>query len=148
MTVPWYSNCDHLPDAWCLECTIKLGEKLWSTERALEAVAAENGRLQSMLNSYAVTPAQQERLVKLVEEMAESTQVACKTLLHGYRAETSDGKVYDNKADLERELGDVDAAKKLMVAANDIDENNIAAATRQKMVNITKYLRHQPTNKE
>ena len=88
------------------------------------------------------TPAERERLVKLVEEMSEATKVAMKILNHGYETEFA-GVQYDNRADLERELGDVGAAMRLMTRRKDIDPDKVTKARRAKLPVITKYMRHQ-----
>lgn len=88
------------------------------------------------------TPAERERLTKLVEECSEVIKVATKILNHGYDTEFA-GVHYNNRADLERELGDVGAATRLMTRRGDIDHRQITKARRAKLPVITKYMRHQ-----
>jgi hypothetical protein len=92
-----------------------------------------------------LSPAQVERLVKLQEEMNEAGKELCKILNHGYVAVAPDGVRYDNKAALERELGDVCAAIKLLGDRGDIDDHQIYLAATAKDATITRYMHHQGT---
>lgn len=89
------------------------------------------------------TPAERERLVKLLEEMAEVGQNACKALNHGYEAQSPDGTKYSNRAELEIEIGDVLAAIDLMVKNGDLDRAAIEARREKKSHTITKYMDYQ-----
>lgn len=89
-----------------------------------------------------LTPAQTERIAKLSEELGEAQQVIGKILLHGYRAQFQE-TVYDNKGDLERELGDVKAAIQLMTDAGDLDDARIRTQQLIKRQTITRYMCHQ-----
>jgi len=93
-----------------------------------------------------LTPAETERLAKLTEELGEVQQVVGKILLHGYVAVDGGGNVYNNRADLQRELGDVRAATRLMTQAGDLDEKAIARQQREKFRIITRYMVHQAWN--
>jgi hypothetical protein len=89
-----------------------------------------------------LTHAQTERIGKLCEEMGESLQCIGKVLLHGYHVEYQ-GVVYNNKSDLERELGDVAAAMRLMTRSGDLSSVAIAHQRRAKLATITRYMAHQ-----
>lgn len=103
-----------------------------------------------------LTSAERERLVKLNEELGESmermgmlvqamgkaSQTISKTLLHGY--ETSfNGIDYNNRVDLMREIGDVQAGIDLLVDAGDLDPEIIEAQRGLKRQSITRYMQHQ-----
>lgn len=103
-----------------------------------------------------LTPAERERLIKLNEELAEASerlgllqqamgkaqQTLSKALLHGYEV-SFQGIDYQNRADLVRELGDVEAAIDLMANAGDVDREQIAIHQRVKLAKITRYMQHQ-----
>ena len=103
-----------------------------------------------------LTPAERERLTKLNEELSESiermglliqamgkaSQTVCKTLVHGFDA-SFEGIDYDNREDLMRELGDVDAIIDLMVKRGDLYRNVIANYRDVKIGKLAKYLKHQ-----
>lgn len=90
-----------------------------------------------------VTPAERERLGKLTEEMGEVQQVIGKILVHGFVAVDFDGTVYDNRRDLEKELGDVGAAIRLMAVAEDVDPRKILKRADKKGQTMTDRMRHQ-----
>ncbi len=90
-----------------------------------------------------LTPAQTERLAKLGEELGEVQQVIGKVFLHGYLAVDPQGNVYDNKSDLERELGDVQAAVRLLTRSGDLNRASIVNQNRKKLRTITRYMVHQ-----
>ena len=100
-----------------------------------------------------LTPAERERLVKYNEELVEAIQVMAKAsqtinkiLLHGYQAEYQ-GQHWDNRADLERETGDVQAAIDLCCDAGDLNRDAIQVQRVGKRGKITKYMRHQSPDK-
>lgn len=84
-----------------------------------------------------LTPAEAERLAILVEECGEVIQAAGKILRHGY---DSDG--YDNRANLEKEIGDIVFITTLMTDRNDISAYRVLAYKHDKEANIHKYLHH------
>ncbi len=103
-----------------------------------------------------LTPAEGERLIKLNEELAEAServgallqamgkagQTISKILLHGHEASFM-GVEYNNREDLERELGDVKAAMRLMINAGDLSAERIEAQATAKLPKITRYMQHQ-----
>ena len=109
--------------------------------------------------SNGLSDAEMERLGKLNEELGEvnkelgqvitqigkTIQAIGKTLIHGKLAEFQ-GYVWDNKADIERELGDLEAAIELCVQAGDLSRDNINAAKVAKLPKITRYMSHQEIN--
>jgi NTP pyrophosphatase (non-canonical NTP hydrolase) len=89
-----------------------------------------------------VTPAQQERLNKFVEECSEGIKEAAKTLNHGWCPQVGELS-WDNKEALEREIGDIEAAIQLLKNQLDIDPKKVAARKAAKLLTITRYMKHQ-----
>ncbi len=87
-----------------------------------------------------------ERYGKLVEELGESLQALGKILSYGIYPTDCNNVSYDNKADLERELGDVLTNIRMMVNAKDIDINIIREFAEKKSKTIHNYLNHQLSN--
>lgn len=97
-----------------------------------------------------LTPAQIERLAKFSEEIGEVTEILGrsqkiigKVLLHGYSAMSRDGVPYDNKGDLEKEIGDLLAALDLITGAGDLDPVKIDTQRAAKSQTITYFMDHQ-----
>lgn len=90
-----------------------------------------------------LTPAETERIAKYTEELGESNQVIGKILLHGWTP-FAEGIQYNNREDLEREVGDVLAAIELMIAGGDIRKDVIIERCMEKKKTITRYMEHQP----
>jgi len=83
-----------------------------------------------------------ERLALLSEEMGEVQQIIGKILRHGYASKhPEDLRGPDNRAMLEKELGDVQAAIKLMWA--DISFSKVDHWQQEKLKVVGKYLHHQ-----
>ena len=89
-----------------------------------------------------LSPAEAERLALLVEECGEVIQAASKILRHGYESCHPVSGV-NNRAALERELGDLVFVIGLVAAAGDIAETNVEAALNDKADRIVPYLHHQ-----
>lgn len=92
-----------------------------------------------------LTPAEAERLACLAEECGEIIQVIGKILRHGF----DDWSPFDetkttNRANLERELGDLSAVRKRMEHEGDIDQTCITIAHRAKLRKLPKWTHHQP----
>jgi NTP pyrophosphatase (non-canonical NTP hydrolase) len=95
-----------------------------------------------------LTPAQHERLAVLSEELGEAQQAIGKILRHGYDCwnpdkETENEYPPDNRADLERELGDVVYAMNLLLDSGDVHSDAIVRRTLFKASTIKPYLHHQ-----
>jgi len=95
-----------------------------------------------------LTPAQHERLAVLSEELGEAQQAIGKILRHGYDSwnpdkETEDEYPPDNRADLEKELGDVVHAMNLLLDSGDVHSDAIVRRTLLKASTIKPYLHHQ-----
>jgi NTP pyrophosphatase (non-canonical NTP hydrolase) len=93
-----------------------------------------------------LTPAEAERLALLLEELGEAQQVIGKILRHGYESVNPDlpppaGDT--NRANLERELGDVLVAIGFLLDAGDIDEHLIEDRKRVKRHKVWQWLHHQ-----
>lgn len=87
-----------------------------------------------------LSDAQRERLAWLAEECGEVIQAVGKILRHGYGDEST---MYNNRADLEKELGHVSAAGALLLRAGDIKKENVIAATEEKKVTVRQFLHFQ-----
>jgi hypothetical protein len=90
----------------------------------------------------AVTPAEDERLGQLIEEMGESLQMIGKTMRHGYESSHPDYDNITNRQNLEKELGQVLAMIKILIVAGDVDELNLHVAQNQKFVKLLKFTHH------
>ena len=86
-------------------------------------------------------PHQLEALALLAEELAEAGQVIGKILRHGLGSKHPDGGP-DNRALLERELGDVSAAVDIAVDLGVIMGTNVLVARSNKLNRIGTYLHH------
>lgn len=89
-----------------------------------------------------LSPAEAERLALLAEECAEVIQVIGKILRHGFESRHPKGGP-DNRRLLEREIGDVECATRLMIVAGDLNEGEIGYAYAQKRERVAEYLHEQ-----
>lgn len=88
--------------------------------------------------------AELERLAILAEEMAEATQVIGKIIRHGYSScHPDDPHDTQNRYLLEKELGHVLRAIKMMKEAGDVDDYRLSAASEAKKMSMKPYLHHQ-----
>lgn len=89
-------------------------------------------------------PAEIERLALLSEEMGEAIQAIGKILRHGYKSYNPfipNGR--NNREDLEKELGDVQAAIELMTKNGDVRSQAISDFSATKQLTVIRYLHHQ-----
>ena len=86
--------------------------------------------------------AETERLAILLEECGETIQICGKILRHGFDSCHPDGGK-DNRNLLQKELGDVVAAKNLMNIAGDIADCTVEGNAVVKLRTIKKYTHHQ-----
>jgi hypothetical protein len=89
-----------------------------------------------------LTPAQCERLVKLMEECAEVQKECAKILIHGYD-DVKPGTSLTNRQKLEMELGDVHSAMKLLTTARDLQSGMILTYAINKDDVIKNHMHHQ-----
>ena len=92
-----------------------------------------------------LTPAEDERLALLVEELGEAIQAAGKVLRHGYSSVNPDAPDIGptNRLSLERELGDVLCAIRFLCDSGDISAaETINALSDHKMRRVQRYLHH------
>lgn len=87
--------------------------------------------------------AQRERLALLTEELGEVQMVIGKILRHGYESVHPVRRDLTNRQDLERELGDVLQAVKMMARAGDINENALEYWRLKKWQKVGRYLHFQ-----
>lgn len=98
-----------------------------------------------------LSPAEDERLAMLAEEAGEIVQAIGKIQRHGYANGhpcdvTLHGNVIngrDNRANLEREIGDLLGIVDHMKKRGDLDGVRILARRDEKMKRAAQYLRHQ-----
>lgn len=91
-----------------------------------------------------LSDAQHERLAILSEELGEAQQAIGKILRHGYDScNPYDPSGPDNRADLEKELGDVAFAVDLLIDNGDVSKYFIADRVLLKGEKIKPYLHHQ-----
>lgn len=91
-----------------------------------------------------LTPAELERLAILVEECGETIQVIGKILRHGYEAYNPlIENAPTNREDLHKELGDVEAIKRRMFEADDLQQETIASLAAKKYKSMARWLHHQ-----
>jgi len=100
-------------------------------------------------NHKALTLAQRERLAILSEECAEVIKAVSKTLRHGFHPIVKSLSLpapitYNNRADIENELGDVLEAMDRLVRAGDLHQQNIEASRATK--DRKQYLHYQPND--
>lgn len=84
-----------------------------------------------------------ERLAWLIEECGEIVQIGCKILRHGYGSrnpEELDGVT--NREMLERELGDLTAAVRVMRERGDVKLDEIQGACERKLVGVWRWMHH------
>ena len=88
--------------------------------------------------------AQAERLALLAEECGEVVQAIGKVLRHGYERSNPNQKSrnFDNRYDLEKEIGDLLGAIGLMRRANDIDAERLNKHYEDKLANVARYMHH------
>lgn len=93
-----------------------------------------------------LTPAQDERLAILLEEMGEAQQIIGKILRHGYKNyHPKDNEKTPNSTLLARELGHVWAAIQLLIEPQDISGFIMETSRAEKHNDIKQWLHHQPT---
>jgi hypothetical protein len=99
--------------------------------------------------SNELTAAEVERLAVLSEELGEAQQCIGKILRHGYE---SYNPVVDtgmtNRRELEREIGDIQAAIEMLFAAQDVSAHGAGQRMIAKKENIKRWLHHQQAHPE
>lgn len=96
------------------------------------------------MNVNQLSEAQIERIAILMEECSEVIQICGKILRHGYNSYNPfDEKKIINKSFLEKELGDVLFAIKLLETSNEIDIEVIKKRSIDKIELAKPFLHHQ-----
>jgi NTP pyrophosphatase (non-canonical NTP hydrolase) len=90
-----------------------------------------------------MTKAEEERLIKLIEECGELIQIASKTLQFGYE-EHYPGDPYNNRHRLENEIRDVFYWLTMMHDNKDIDLDALMDRADTKHEKAMRYTQHQP----
>jgi len=88
-----------------------------------------------------LTPAEQERLVCVAEEMGEAIQAIGKILRHGYGSKHPKGGP-TNRETLAREMGDVYATMYELMNHRDVNAHLVQESCDNKPLNMKKYLHH------
>jgi len=88
----------------------------------------------------ALCNAEIERLALLGEELGEVQQIIGKILRHGFETCHPNRPHMTNRDELERELGDVLLASKMMCDLGDLLEENIEGYAQMKKRKVGKYL--------
>lgn len=86
-----------------------------------------------------LSDAEAERLALLIEECGEAIQAAGKILRHGYDSKYPG---VDNRASLEREVGDILTVVNMMYG-KDIAYMRVADRVKEKTETVKQYLHHQ-----
>lgn len=89
-----------------------------------------------------LTPAEAELLTLLAEECAEIVQIVCKIQRHGLTSYHPNHPERSNRAELQREMGDVRAAMILLCQAGVTDKNKIHKWADEKIGRVQQYLHH------
>ena len=50
--MPWFHNCSHMPDGWCLDCVAEDYKLISELQEKLEASQKANAALRKRLESY------------------------------------------------------------------------------------------------
>jgi NTP pyrophosphatase (non-canonical NTP hydrolase) len=90
-------------------------------------------------------PEELERLAVLSEELGEAQQIIGKILRHGYSSSNPLKRGYSptNRRMLEKELGDIDAAVRMLCDAHDLNYETIFTEMSKKQESIKRWLHHQ-----
>lgn len=96
-----------------------------------------------MSKSNNLSDAEEERLEVLAEECAEVIQAICKIQRHGYASYNPFNDTLNNRQALEKELGHVQNAVRMMTAAKDLNQVQINVDELLKRTTIGQWLHHQ-----
>lgn len=90
-----------------------------------------------------LTPAEDERLAFLLEEMGEAIQIIGKIQRHGYESyDPTLTQSPTNRTMLEKELGDVLATIELLKFMADVDPRRLTARVSKKLEKLEGYAHH------
>lgn len=95
-----------------------------------------------IVDTREITKAEAERLVKLCQECAEVVVACTKALMYGW-APAHAGIQYNNRADIEEELGDVGNVQQLMAAKGDLSNHAVTAYGSVKFDRMLNHMRYQ-----
>lgn len=91
-----------------------------------------------------LSPAEDERLTYLAEELAEAIQAVCKIQRHGYDSYNPDAQGKgSNRTQLAKELGDVFGAINRLYWAKDMDPDQVEMYTRAAKNKSNQWMHHQ-----
>lgn len=90
-----------------------------------------------------LTPAEAERIALLMEEASEVVHICAKVLRHGFESfSPHDESRTSNRALLEKELGDLNAARRIMEVNGDIKHVNVILGESRKLDRVGQFLHH------
>lgn len=69
MTIPWYMNCPHKSDGWCMKCTVQLGDDYTAARRENEALTE---RLQRQADTILQLANENKKFREGIEEIVEN----------------------------------------------------------------------------
>lgn len=95
-----------------------------------------------IVDTREMTRAEAERLVKLCQECAEVVVACTKALMYGW-ASAHPGVQYNNRADIQTELGDVKNVYDLMVDRGDLNAFQVYTTAAQKVPRMLAHMRYQ-----
>lgn len=98
--------------------------------------------------SNELSNAELERLAVLSEELGEAQQCIGKIIRHGFESGNPLVDYISNRTQLERELGDIQAAIGMLVHAGDVSEPEIERRIGKKLVSIQHWLHHQSEKRQ
>lgn len=90
-----------------------------------------------------LTPAQEERLYLLLEEMGECQHAIGKVLRHGYVSYSSHTGSISNKDLLEKEIGDVRVAIVMLIKSGDVTALNVTERMAHRKESVKRWLHYQ-----
>lgn len=101
-----------------------------------------------MTFSNELSDAELERLAILSEELGEAQQAIGKIIRHGFTSVNPDNPGPNNRRQLQKELGDVAYAVRMMIEACDLDAQAINVGLERKAEKIKPYLHHQSVDSQ
>lgn len=90
-----------------------------------------------------LTPAEEERLGLITEEMGESLQIIGKIQRHGFESSHPDYGNISNRHLLAKEIGHVQARIDLMISRGDISQTEVQFYREAKHTQVPNYLHYQ-----
>lgn len=122
----------------------RVGAASGGLEEALRAAienGLESGAIQTNQFFHGLTPEELEALALMTEEAGEVVQAAMKIVRHGMHSRHP-VTMADNKASLEKEIGDFKAVVKVATDAAILDDESIDITMQRKPGKLARFLHH------